>query len=62
MFRILIDTSVWLDLAKDPKSVPLLEVLEPLIKSREASLIVPKIVIDEFQRNKLELQKPEPRA
>lgn len=52
MFRFLIDTSVWLDLAKDTEQQPLLGVLEELIRTGEISLIVPRTVLDEFQRNK----------
>ncbi len=32
MFRMLIDTSVWLDLAKDPRQVPVLGVIEEMVK------------------------------
>ena len=50
MFKMLIDTCVWLDLAKDPKQLPVLGVVEELVKLRKISLIVPRIVIVEFQR------------
>jgi hypothetical protein len=52
MFNILVDTCVWLDTAKDPDQQPLLGVLEELVKLNEVRLIVPRIVIDEFGRNK----------
>jgi hypothetical protein len=52
MFRILVDTSVWLDLAGDPRQAPLLGVLEELLKQGAVELIVPQIVVDEFQRNR----------
>jgi hypothetical protein len=52
MFNILVDTCVWLDAAKDPDQQPLLGVLEELVKLNEVRLIVPRIVIDEFGRNK----------
>lgn len=52
MFSLLIDTCVWLDLAKDHKQQALLGVLEELIGANEASLIVPRLIIDEFNRNK----------
>jgi PIN domain-containing protein len=52
MFKILIDTCVWLDLAKDYNQQPLLGVLEELIRTKEVSLILPRTVIDEFARNK----------
>lgn len=50
--RLLIDTSVWLDLAKDPRHLPLLDALNVLIKNGEADLIVPAVIIEEFNRNK----------
>ena len=52
MFRFLIDTCVWLDIAKDTELQPLLSVMEQLVQMQALSLIVPRTVIDEFQRNK----------
>lgn len=52
MHKILVDTCVWLDMAKDPEQQALLNVIEELIKRKELSLIVPRIVVDEFARNK----------
>jgi hypothetical protein len=52
MFKILIDTCVWLDLAKDAKEQPLLGVLEELVRDGQVVLVVPRIVLDEFARNK----------
>ena len=52
MLRMLIDTCVWLELAKDYRLKPLLTALEHLVKAGEVSLIVPRLVIDEFARNK----------
>jgi hypothetical protein len=52
MFKMLIDTCVWLDLAKDPKQEPVLSVVEELVRRGLLSLVVPRIVIDEFQRNR----------
>jgi hypothetical protein len=52
MFHILIDTSVWLDLAKDHKQETLLSVIEQLVEKQVLVLIVPQIVVDEFDRNK----------
>jgi hypothetical protein len=45
MFNILIDTSVWLDLAEDQRQTPLLSVVEALIKDGSMQLIVSSIVI-----------------
>lgn len=52
MVKILIDTCVWLDLAKSSKGEKLLTLLEEFINEGEVSLIIPEIVIAEFNRNK----------
>ena len=52
MFHVLIDTSVWLDLAQDPKQSPLIASLEAMIKQKLMELIVPRIVLSEFQNNR----------
>ncbi|GAB3788444.1 hypothetical protein GCM10028818_55010 [Spirosoma horti] len=52
MHKLLVDTCVWLDLAKDPEYEKTLDIVEELITINELSLIVPQIVIDEFSRNK----------
>jgi PIN domain len=50
--RILIDTSVWLDVAKDYRQQTLLSALEELTRRRIVVLLVPDIVREEFARNK----------
>lgn len=52
MFRFLIDTCVWLDLAKDPRQEPLVTVIEELVRRKMMDLIVPTLVIEEFERNR----------
>jgi predicted nucleic acid-binding protein len=52
MLRLLVDTCVWLDVAKDHRQENTLSVLEELIRLGEASLIVPTIVLTEFARHK----------
>lgn len=52
MFKILIDTCVWLDLAKDSEQQPLLVILDELIERKEVSLLVPETIISEFDSNK----------
>jgi hypothetical protein len=52
LFKLLIDTCVWLDIAKDVQQQPLLNALEELISLNEVTLLVPQIVVDEFARNK----------
>ena len=50
--RLLIDTCVWLDLAKDYRQLPILEAVAALRKADELELILPRIIVDEFDRNK----------
>lgn len=50
--NLLIDTSVWLDLTKDPRHLPLLDVLSSMAESGEVVLIMPQIIVDEFSRNR----------
>lgn len=57
MFSMLIDTCVWLDLAKDPKQVPVLGVIEELLRLDMVSIIVPRVVLDEFRRNRERVAK-----
>ena len=52
MFNILIDTCVWLDLAKDTRQAPVIGVVEEMVKQKLVSLIVPRVVMDEFRRNR----------
>jgi hypothetical protein len=52
MFSVLVDTCVWLDIAKDPRQAPVLGVVEEMIKKQLVTLIVPHIVLDEFRRNR----------
>lgn len=57
MFRILIDTCVWLDLAKDQKQLTVLDVVEEMVKHGMLSLIVPRVVLEEFRRNRERVAK-----
>ncbi|MGX1259836.1 PIN domain-containing protein [Sinorhizobium fredii] len=52
MLRILIDTCVWLDLAKDYRNQPVIAALEDILNHGDVELIVPQVVLDEFARNK----------
>ncbi|HIC8755093.1 hypothetical protein CMT48_12085 [Elizabethkingia anophelis] len=51
-YKLLIDTCVWLDLAKSVKNEKLLSLLEEFSQNEEIELIVPQIILDEFSRNK----------
>lgn len=57
MFNVLIDTSVWLDIAEDQNQTPLLSVVEDLIKDGLMNLIVPRTVIAEFRKNRNRVAK-----
>lgn len=57
MFRMLIDTCVWLDLARNPRQVPALGVIEVLLRKGMIELIVLQIVLDEFRRNRERVAK-----
>ena len=50
--KLLIDTSVWLDLVKDYRLSALLTAIEDLIDAGTIELIMPQIVLDEFARNR----------
>ena len=52
MLHLLVDTCVWLDLAKDYREQPVISALEDLIAARQIKLVVPQVVLDEFARNK----------
>jgi hypothetical protein len=52
LFKILIDTCVWLDLAKDYQQQPILAALEELVRLGDVELMLPRTVLDEFARNK----------
>ncbi len=52
MHKILVDTCVWLDMAKDKDQQALLGVIEELVTQNKLMLIVPRTVLEEFRRNK----------
>lgn len=52
MLNILIDTCVWLDIAKDPEQLSTLRVIDELIDRNEITLLLPEMVIKEFNNNK----------
>ncbi|MFL5053949.1 MAG: PIN domain-containing protein, partial [Microvirga sp.] len=50
--HLLVDTCVWLDLAKDYRQLSTLEAVAALNEAGDLELILPRIVVDEFERNK----------
>lgn len=52
MHKLLIDTSVWLNLAKDHRQTFIVSTLKELIHSGQVELILPRTVYEEFDRNR----------
>jgi hypothetical protein len=52
MLHLLVDTSTWIDLAKRRDGQRWIVALRVLIHQRKVELIVPPLVIDEFERNR----------
>lgn len=52
MVKLLIDTCVWLDIAKTSKGEEILNLLSEFIDRNEVIIILPEIIISEFERNK----------
>ena len=52
MVKLLIDTCVWLDIAKTAKGEEILNLLSEFIERGEVTLILPEIIIAELVRNK----------
>lgn len=50
--KLLIDTDIWLNLAKDYRLAPVLTAIEDLINEKAIELIMPQLVLDEFTRNR----------
>jgi hypothetical protein len=52
MFHVMLDTSVWLDLAENQKLTPLLDPLTNLMSHGHMTVVVPQLVRDEFAKNR----------
>jgi hypothetical protein len=52
MLYVLADTSVWLDLAKTINGQKLIVAVRVLVHERRLKLLVPRLVIEEFERNR----------
>ncbi|MCO6175632.1 PIN domain-containing protein [Flavobacterium sp. NRK F10] len=50
--KLIIDTCVWLDIAKTSKGEEILNLLSEFIEREEVKIVLPEIVISEFDRNK----------
>lgn len=52
MLRLLIDTSVWLDTAKDIRGERLIAAVRHLVHQQQVELLVPEVVTEEYDRNR----------
>jgi PIN domain len=52
MLKLLIDTCVWIDLARDHHQHPLLRALNSLMREEKVAVMLPPLVQEEFERNK----------
>jgi hypothetical protein len=52
MLRMLVDTCVWLDMAKTPSQSKNIDILSNLRAEELVDIIVPQIVLHEFLRNR----------
>lgn len=52
MLKLLIDTCVWIDLAKDHHQHTFLRALDALMREGKVSVLLPPLVLEEFERNK----------
>jgi hypothetical protein len=62
MFKLLLDTNVWLDVAKDERQAPLLTVINQMVERKLVTLLVPLTVRDEFRRNRARIAKESARS
>src|SRR6266550_3883254 len=56
MLRLLVDTSVWLDLARRRDGQKWIVPIRVLIHQRQLELLVPRVLLDEFQRNRQRIE------
>lgn len=52
LYRVMIDTCIWLDLARNYRAAPLVRALTEMCDNAELEIIIPDIVKEEFDRNK----------
>lgn len=62
MYKMLADTCIWESLAKEPEQRSLLNVLFELEACGELRLIVPRVVLDEFERSRDRITKENTRS
>ena len=52
MLHLLVDTSTWLDLAKRRDGQKWIVAIRVFVHQKELELLVPELVVDEFERNR----------
>ena len=57
MLHLLIDTSTWLDLAKRRDGQRLIRPLQTFVETRQVELLVPQVIVDEFDRRRADAEK-----
>jgi hypothetical protein len=57
MLHVLVDTCVWLDFAQDHKQSPLFGMFEEMLDADQFRLLLPRLVVDEFYRNRDKIAK-----
>jgi PIN domain len=55
MFKLMNDTCVWLDVAKDPQQQVMLDALRQLVDDEQIAIITSQIGVEEFHRNKAKI-------
>ena len=57
VLHLLIDTSTWLDLAKRRDGQRLIRPLQTFVETRQVELLVPQVIVDEFDRRRADAEK-----
>ena len=52
VLKLVVDTCVWIDLAKDYRDQAVIGALEDFIRDGQIELLVPEVVLEELKRNK----------
>jgi hypothetical protein len=56
MINLVIDTCVWIHLAENPDLYETLEAVKEIFDSQKIQLILPSVLITEFERNRVEIE------
>ncbi len=62
MLRLLVGTSVWLDTAKNIHDGRLIAAVRTLVDQRQVELLVPQVVVEEYDCNRGQAGRREPLA